>query len=232
MSSEDGSEGQTVPAETLDFLFEYTRGAPQRQLVAMDALDTKAFALFSASAVVVGLAGIGVWSSQELPLAAGILFVLAVAAFVVVGLTVFDCVRLRRYRLSDRASVLWQEFWNDEVDDIKHALVSDIAEAYDINEAILRRKRLSLGPALIAVVVETALSALVSLGRVSREQKANALDAVLRLKPALRRGRRRMRLALVLVVARRLVVAHVSSVPHSRIQPRAQRGRMAVRGSG
>ena len=45
MSSEepafqDGSGGPSVPPDTLDFLFEYTREAPQRQLVAMNALDT------------------------------------------------------------------------------------------------------------------------------------------------------------------------------------------------
>ena len=92
MCSEEASptgdaSGQFVPTDTLDFLFEYTREAPQRQLAAMDALDNKAFALFSASAVVVGLASVGIWGRQEVPSGAGVLLVLAVAAFIVVAYT-------------------------------------------------------------------------------------------------------------------------------------------------
>ncbi len=161
MSSEDcspeGDSGEpSVPTETLDFLFEYTREAPQRQLEAMSALDTKAFALFSASAVVVGLASVGIWGRQELPSGAGILLVLAVAAFIAVAYAVLDSVRLRRYRSADHADVLWQEYWDLEVSDIKHALVDDIAKASKHNEEVIRAKTGSLGWALVAAITETS----------------------------------------------------------------------------
>lgn len=162
MSSEDGSRpgssgAEAVPADTLDFLFEYTREAPQRQLIAMGALDTKAFALFSASAVVVGLASVGIWGRQELPSGAGVLLVLAVAAFIGVAFAVLDSVRLRRYRSADHADVLWREYWDLEVADIKHALVEDIAETSRHNERVIREKTRSLGWALVAAIAETTL---------------------------------------------------------------------------
>ena len=123
MSSEE-SDAQneaiepSVPPETLDFLFEYTREAPQRQLAAMNALDTKAFALFSAGAVVLGLAGLGAWGGREQPLGAGVLLACAVVAFLLVGLAVFDSVRLRRYRSVSHAGMLWRTYWRDPVADI------------------------------------------------------------------------------------------------------------------
>ena len=162
MSSEEGSPqgdtgGQPVPAETLDFLFEYTREAPQQQLATVDALDNKAFALFSASAVVVGLAGIGTWSSNDIPLGAGILLALAVVAFVVVGASVLYSTWVRRFRLSFQANVLWEDYWDEDIDRIKHALVADIAAAYRENHATLERKARALILALSAAIVEIAL---------------------------------------------------------------------------
>lgn len=153
----DGPSGPFVPPDTLDFLFEYTREAPQRQLAAMNALDTKAFALFSASAVVVGLAGLGIWGRQDVPPGAGILLVAAVVAFVVGAFAMLDCVRLRRHRSSDHADVLWQDYWDLEVADIKHALVEDIAESSEHNERVIRAKTRSLGWALVAAIAETSL---------------------------------------------------------------------------
>ena len=146
-----------VPAETLDFLFEYTREAPQRQLEAVDALDSKAFALFSASAVVVGLAGIGTWSQDEVPLGAGILLALAVAAFVSVGGAVLYSAWVRRFRLSFQANVLWEDYWDEDVGRIKHALVADIAAAYRENHATLERKARALILALSSAILEIAL---------------------------------------------------------------------------
>ena len=129
MSSEEGSpEGDSgepsVPTETLDFLFEYTRKAPQRQLEAVDALDNKASALFSASAVVVGLAGIGIWNKQEFPPGAGVLLSVAVAAFLVVGAMVLYSSWLRRHRLSFQADELWERYWDEPISEIKSALVA------------------------------------------------------------------------------------------------------------
>ena len=122
----------------------------------MDALDNKAFALFSASAVVVGLASVGIWGRQEVPSGAGVLLVLAVAAFIVVAYTVLDSVRLRRYRSADHADVLWREYWDLEVSDIKHALVDDIAKASEHNEEVIKAKTRSLGWALVAAISETS----------------------------------------------------------------------------
>ncbi len=135
-SSQDGSSGPSVPPDTLDFLFEYTHEAPQRQMAAVDALDNKAFALFSASAVVVGLVGLGIWSGRDLPLGASVLLAAAVGAFVVAGGAVLRCLWVRRYRLSYQADQLWDEYWDEPVSEIQHALVADIAKAYEHNREI------------------------------------------------------------------------------------------------
>ena len=147
----------SVPPETLDFLFEYTREAPQRQLTTVDALDTKAFALFSASAVVVGLAGVGTWTQETIPFGAGIMLAIAVAAFVVVGGAVLYSAWVRRFRLSLQADTLWDAYWDEDVERIKHALVSDIADAYADNRATLEKKARALIVALGAAIVEIAL---------------------------------------------------------------------------
>ena len=162
MSSEEASlqgdsGAETVPAETLEFLFEYTREAPQRQMEAVDALDNKAFALFSASAVVIGLAGIGIWNRQELPAGAGVLLSVAVGAFLVVGAMVLYSSWLRRHRLSFQADELWERYWDEPVSEIKSALVADIAAAYAHNRRILGRKAFALKGALIAAIVEIVL---------------------------------------------------------------------------
>ena len=95
-----------VPAETLDFLFEYTREAPTavNSSVSMNALDTKAFALFSASAL--WSSGLRGWESGEQQGCAPWCWHPACLwqslAFAVVGGAVRDswtCVRLR-FRLS------------------------------------------------------------------------------------------------------------------------------------
>ena len=162
MSSEPGSPQDDpsqsfVPPDTLDFLFEYTREAPQQQLKSVDALDNKAFALFSAGAVVVGLAGIGTWNSNDVPLGAGILLALAVLAFAVVGGAVLYSTWVRRFRLSFQANVLWEDYWDEDVGRIKHALVADIAAAYRDNHVTLERKAKALILALSAAIVEIAL---------------------------------------------------------------------------
>ena len=162
MSSEEArlrsdSGEPSVPTETLDFLFEYTREAPQRQLEAVDALDNKAFALFSVSAVVVGLAGIGIWNKQELPPGAGVLLSVAVAAFLVVGAMVLYSSWLRRHRLSFQADELWERYWDEPISEIKSALVADIAAAYAHNRQILETKARALRGALIAAIAEIAL---------------------------------------------------------------------------
>ncbi len=146
-----------VPPETLDFLFNYTREAPQRQLEAVDSLDNKAFALFSSSAVVIGLAGVGLWSRQDMPAGAGVLLSLAVGAFLVVAAMVVYSTWIRRHRLSFQADELWESYWNEPVLEIKTALMKDIAVAYAHNNRILARKDITLKAALVAATVEIGL---------------------------------------------------------------------------
>ncbi|MDE2670324.1 MAG: hypothetical protein OXI51_11780 [Chloroflexota bacterium] len=81
----------------------------------------------------------------------------AVVAFVVGAFAMLDCVRLRRYRSSDHADVLWQDYWDLDVTDVKHALVEDIAKAYDHNQEVIRGKTRSLGWALVSAIAETSL---------------------------------------------------------------------------
>jgi hypothetical protein len=47
-----------IKPETLDFIFDYTRDAPERQLQDAKDLDNKMAQLFSVASVVIGLAGL------------------------------------------------------------------------------------------------------------------------------------------------------------------------------
>ncbi len=141
-------------AETIDFIFQYVKEAPERQLAGAEALDAKMVQIFSAGSVVIGLAGLT--SGGQAPLSA-IFMAFAVAAYVALSGFAFLQLWARDYHRSLQADELWLKLWASAVPDIKHSLVHDISAAYAHNKSLLFRKRWTLRGATLAVAVEVAL---------------------------------------------------------------------------
>lgn len=126
-----------VPDETLDFILDWVRGAPDRQLRDAEALDSKPVPVFGAAAVVIGLTSV---SEGRATLTAWLLVPAVVAFLVTAGFT-FWAIRVQQFRVSDNANQLWYRYWSDPVTEIKHAILDDLARGFGDNEGILGRKR-------------------------------------------------------------------------------------------
>lgn len=131
-----------IKSKALDFIFEYTREAPERQLQDAKDLDNKMAQLFSVASVVIGLAGLANSGGSEdsspwlLVIALGFYVVTAVVALI----SQFPTVQWR----SLHADELWKKYWQTEVPEIKHALVDDIQKAYGRNNKMLEHKGLMI----------------------------------------------------------------------------------------
>jgi hypothetical protein len=90
---------QPLP-ETLELIYEHTRGGPSRQVATGDAIDAKAFQIFSAATVVLGL---GTFATPHLGVLSGVFYGLAAAAYVLAGERAWRVVRARQYQVVDGA---------------------------------------------------------------------------------------------------------------------------------
>ena len=103
--------------EAVDFIFDYVKDAPERQLAGAEALDAKMVQIFSAGSVIIGLGGLT--SGGQKPLSA-VLMAFAIAAYVGLAALAFAHLWARNYRRSLQADELWLRLWASSVPDIKH----------------------------------------------------------------------------------------------------------------
>lgn len=145
---------QPAPAalqdETLDLLFDLTRGAPDRQLETGVVYDGKVTTLAGAGSVVLGIAALATEPNQRLTIA-------AVLAYGVVIAATLYCVWPRPFQVIRHADVLWAEHWDSTPRQIKHAVVAQSASSYAANKPVLRRKVRALVVALVAIATESVL---------------------------------------------------------------------------
>lgn len=139
--------------KTVEFIFDYTKEAPERQSRDLDALDNKMVQVFSAASVVIGLAGI---SSTTLGSTGDIdvLLTIAVITYVVAAVAALIHLSPKKQRRSLHVEELWPRCWNMKVKDIQHALIEDIRKAYSYNSQVLKRKRGTLVVAVGATGIE------------------------------------------------------------------------------
>lgn len=162
----DESQSEEAPQlepETLDLIFELSRAVPDDQLRASDSVDSKTFQAFAAGSVLIGLAAIhepsvigkAVHGVKHDNLETAFLAA-AVAAFLVLAAVAIRALWSRSYRVPMSPNQLWETFWPDTPQTIKHAFVADIADGYLENDDILKSKHRALRVVLIALVVEAA----------------------------------------------------------------------------
>ena len=88
--------------------------------------------------------------------AAAWLFGAALVVYLVVAGAAFLVLRTRDFRVVDAADRIWFQYYDAELQDVKHALVDGISSAYAKNAALLGSK----GKALKCLVVATAAEVL------------------------------------------------------------------------
>lgn len=141
-----------IKQETLEFIFDYTRDAPEKQLQDAKDLDNKIAQLFSVGSIVIGLAGLANLGPST---GGDVWFLLIALGFYVIGAIValisqFPTVQWR----SLHADVLWEEYWQKDVSAIQHALAEDIQKAYGCNNKVLKQKSLMTKAVSIATGAE------------------------------------------------------------------------------
>jgi len=109
--------------------------------------------VFAAGSIVLGLVAAG-------PLrhgAAAWLFGAALLLYLVAAGAAFCVLRTRSFRVVDDADQICTRYYDEELEDVKHALVDDISSAYAENAVLLGSKGRALKVLVVATAVEVLL---------------------------------------------------------------------------
>lgn len=137
-------------------IYEHTRSGPTRQVAAADALDAKAFQLFSAATVLLGL---GAFTTGRSGSGTGYVYGAAVAAYALAAITAWRIVRTRGFWVVDAADRWWPSHGPVEESIVRGQLLNDLAGAAKYNRGVLRRKAEPLRCLLWLVAIEAVLVA-------------------------------------------------------------------------
>jgi len=146
-------EKKEVKEDTLNFIFEYTKDAPETQLKDVEGLDNKVIQILSVSSVIIGLVGFAI-GKNGIGFPALWPLILALLAYMGMAVLSFAHLKPADFRRSFQADKLWAYFWNADIQDIKHSLVSDISEAYAFNKEQINKKAHTLRYVIICAAVE------------------------------------------------------------------------------
>ena len=138
--------------DSLEFVLDHIRDAPEKQIQAIDTLDTKMIQIFVSASIVIGLAGLSSASGSErwevVPLVLALLAYVSVAAVAIIHLWPRDI----RWNL--HADSLWPEYGKYDVEDIREVLAQDTSKAYAFNKRVLDAKANTILKALIGTGLE------------------------------------------------------------------------------
>ncbi len=141
------------PSNTLDLLFDLVRESPEAQLRASDSVESKIFQSLGAGSLLIGLAAL---RGQRHDAVVAVFLVIAVAAFIVAAVVAIFGLWTRKFRAAIEPRQLWEKYWLDSADAVKHAFVDDIADGFAHNEQHIAAKHRVLRVVLLAVTVEAA----------------------------------------------------------------------------
>lgn len=141
--------------DSLEFILEHIRDAPEKQIQAIDTLDSKMIQIFAAASIVIGLTGFGSASGagtlDAMPL------VLALIAYISVAVVAIVHLWPKYIRWNLHADSLWPAYGNYDVEEIRAVLAQDTSEAYAYNNRILNGKSNTILMALIGTGLEVVL---------------------------------------------------------------------------
>jgi hypothetical protein len=142
--------------ETVQLTYEHTRTGPARQSATGDAIDSKAFQIFSAATIVLGL---GTFATPHIGALGAVLYGCGAAAYAVAGERAWRVLRARQYQVVDGADRWWPTHRLAETNYVREQMLADIAEADTFNRALLDKKGAPLDVMLVAVAVEAGFVA-------------------------------------------------------------------------
>ena len=138
--------------DSLEFILEHIRDAPEKQIQAIDTLDSKMIQIFVSASIVIGLTGLtsasGSGRLDVVPLVLALIAYVSVAAIAILHLWPRDI----RWNL--QADSLWPEYGKYDVEDIREVLAQDTSEAYAFNKRVLDAKANTILKALIRTGLE------------------------------------------------------------------------------
>lgn len=144
-----------VDPQTLDFIFSQAKDVPESQMRTAEAIDAKVVQIFAAGTVVIGLAAAGGIRGH-----ASVGWLIAAAAAYLVALTgTLVALQSRSWRTNASPTTLWNDHWQDDLDELKWALVEDLADGYKENDDKLRAKMRAFKVVLSATGLESMLVA-------------------------------------------------------------------------
>jgi hypothetical protein len=153
VAQEGESRRDTPKDETVEFIFEYTKDAPDRQARDIESLDTKVVQVFSAASVVIGLLGISRENLSD-SAAANAFLALAVVSYVVAAGVALYHLYPTEQRRAQHVEDLWPTGWDKNVKELQHALIESIRGVNTFNKNVLVQKRNTLVAAVAATGVE------------------------------------------------------------------------------
>lgn len=159
---------ERLDPETLTFILDWTKDAPERQVRDGEASDTKMVQILGAASIVIGLTGIANRTASSAP--SWVMFGLLVALAIYAALACIAVAQLwpKRFQRSAQADELFPNYWADDVQTVRHALAHNVSEAYRFNKAVLAQKKervcwalglLALQVVVVGVTVISAASA-------------------------------------------------------------------------
>lgn len=146
---------QPLP-ETLKLIYEHTRSGPAAQLASADKIDAKAFQIFSAATVVLGL---GTFATTHQHTASAVLYAVAGVAYACAGISTWRVVRTRQYQVVEGASRWWPSHELAKPDYVLRQLIQTSAQADAHNRELLDKQGKPLDWLLVWVAIEAILVA-------------------------------------------------------------------------
>jgi hypothetical protein len=140
---------ETVDPAILQALYNHVKEAPERQLADARDLDSKMVQVFGVASIVIGLAGLSDRGLEGGDAVTAILIFALLSYAAAAGFAVLD-LWPREFWRSLHADTLWKEYWQDAPEKTQHALVANIASAYEHNRDLLTHKAYLIQRALVA----------------------------------------------------------------------------------
>jgi len=148
-------DSRSVNTNTVAFLVDLLKETLKDQSAAVQALDAKAVQVFAAATVLLGFV---VTNPDTFAGHRGML-VTALAFYVGAAIATVTAIWPRGICVLP-SDTLWNQLYDEDVDDARHTVITYISRGYRPNETVLRDKRRALIGALACTGAETLLLAL------------------------------------------------------------------------
>lgn len=139
--------------DSLEFILDHIRDAPEKQIQSADALDAKMVQIFVSASIVIGLVGL---SSSSLITERWVTLALigALFSYILLALFTFFAVGPKQMRRNLQADELWPDYAMYTVADIKEVLAHDTSDAYAFNRGVLADKSKTMKTTLTLAALE------------------------------------------------------------------------------